>query len=873
MIAPDTDTAKQVVSFTDESEGFTATIEGMSDPSRLTSEYVDATLADFLSRPVKLFDEEWAIGTTYSKQFNPDDYLLDPRVKSKIDNFHLISFDMHVKVIINATPFHYSKLFMAALPDPRRTAAYSPQMVDSQVLKMCRMTQLLHVKSDLNQSDTMELQLPFINRNNYTTLGETQDVGRDPIWTVWMESSSDLQVASDATTQSVTINAFVWLENVKMSIPTAELHSQEAQLSAMFQQFLAQQTAPLQQQVPNPAAMLGAAQGAIQGAVQNQVSSAQSAVANAAQTVQSVATPAIEAVKASEQASDGVVSQIASTASGVLGSLSQVPVIGPFAGAAKGVSDVIGSVAGFLGFSRQPILNDAMYIKTRPFTNLALTSGGETVEKFTVDPKQEVSINPAVVGSTGLDELHFSSILAKEAMIMTMSWTAADSPGTEVFAMNVTPVLTNWEVPVWDIEQRRHVVPPISFVALPFKYWSGGMIVRLEIVKSKYHGGRFKVVYEPNGYPVTDEYNAAYTKVVDLAETDDLEFVIPWAQHEAYKEVGTLVRNFSSPLGSLNNYNAATGNGRITMTTISNLMAPVDTAPLYVNIYVRAAEDFEVSVPMHPPGTFLPKNLPPPAQQSGVGLTRAPRSEVLFGNTLSEDEISERKSVFFGESVVSFRPLLKRYTNQEVMTRSLPSPELYALRSVGCARIQPSGYNYRAAGRDALSALVNYNGSVHEWVMNGYCFQRGSIRHKLSLFGENCEFFVTTVSRPVPSASAFSTNANLLGTSTGALNDLDPLANGGTGAVLTDHRIQPTFEVESPFYTNRRYIVSSSYDWTFNRDDASPASDILQTTSWVKSGTNSQVYIVQYSACGDDFSLFNFVGLAPFYDADYAAGN
>ena len=68
----------------------------------------DASLGSFLGRPTRIKEYQWAVGQPFFERFNPWElFLNDPRVAEKIANFELYRSQLHVKIIISGTGFHY----------------------------------------------------------------------------------------------------------------------------------------------------------------------------------------------------------------------------------------------------------------------------------------------------------------------------------------------------------------------------------------------------------------------------------------------------------------------------------------------------------------------------------------------------------------------------------------------------------------------------------------------------------------------------------------------------------------------------------------------------------------------------------------------
>jgi hypothetical protein len=117
----------------------------------------------------------------------------------------------------------------------------------------------------------------------------------------------------------------------------------------------------------------------------------------------------------------GPVSTVASAVATVGDALSVVPVIGGIASTASTIARGVGKVASLFGFSRPPVMVDTQYVKHLTFSGGANTSGKVTVQKLTVDPNQELSMDTLMTGTTE-DCMSIQKIAAVETFYTTIPW-------------------------------------------------------------------------------------------------------------------------------------------------------------------------------------------------------------------------------------------------------------------------------------------------------------------------------------------------------------------------------------------------------------------------------------------------------------------
>jgi len=113
-------TREQVVEFKGDTPSPMVEFAPIVDPT-FTNDYTpSAELADFLSRPVLIDTITWTEGAAA-----PNSVLLpwhlflnNAVIKRKIDNYNFLCGNLHIKAVVNASPFYYGSLLLAYTPLP-----------------------------------------------------------------------------------------------------------------------------------------------------------------------------------------------------------------------------------------------------------------------------------------------------------------------------------------------------------------------------------------------------------------------------------------------------------------------------------------------------------------------------------------------------------------------------------------------------------------------------------------------------------------------------------------------------------------------------------------------------------------------------------
>jgi hypothetical protein len=298
---------------------------------------------------------------------------------------------------------------------------------------------------------------------------------------------------------------------------------------------------------------------------------------------------------------------------------------------------------------------------------LALTDDPDVVQKLTVTSKAELSIDPRLAEIEPYDTLSLKYLCEKESYLGQLSWTPAQTSDTYVGTMQVNPMC---EVRTTVGSSVRYVPTSLSYASRPMRYWSGTIRIRIQVVASQYHRGRLAIVYSPTLAPATDEiFNTSYNMIVDLAEGRDFAFDINWQQPFPYAPItSNSVFSFLTT-GLVNPSNSS--NGAIYMRVVNKLVVPDGVTPAILLFSISAGEDFEL---VDPAGNQL--NTYVFEAQSDECLFEAQSSTEVLKKEENQPEsseasqltggvttsVGEKNLVFYGETITSYRQLVKRYT-------------------------------------------------------------------------------------------------------------------------------------------------------------------------------------------------------------------
>nr|ULF99994.1 MAG: hypothetical protein 2 [Marnaviridae sp.] len=620
-----------------------------------------ATLANFLSRPVRIDTFTWQetdpLGvirtiSPWSLFFN------DPSIKYKLNNFSFISCNLKLKIIVNASPFYFGALRACYQPLP----VFKPSTVGAaNVQTLVNYSQQPGIWISPMTSEGGDLDLPFLYQKDYLSVQRLADFTN--MGTLRFVNYAALDSANGATGVGVSVQVYAWAEDVILSGPSVGLALQ------------------------------------------------------------------------ADEYGDGVVSAPASAVARIAGSLRGVPIIGKFATATEMGAKAIGGIAKLFGFTNVPVIEDTKPYRPSPFPQFASPEIGYPVEKLTLDPKNELTIDNSTVGTTGEDPLAIEGLVKRESYLTYSTWSTTSPVDTPLFTTRVTP----W---MFDINGTRgnagcaYYMTPQAMVASNFAHWRGDIIFHFKVICSKYHKGRLRISYDPVNPAVQttgDTGSMTFNKIVDIGEESEFEIRIPYHQALSWLRTNTSLtaNHWSTSNVPALTANTTDTNGILSIKVLTLLTAPIAASAVSLLVFVKAADNLEFANP-----TLLPR-LSPFTVQGDSGETSNPdasqdiRTYVPGGESIVD---MDRYRINFGECVRSLRPLMRRATTNEIWFQTGTSAANYVLRSVSFRYPKTYGYDPNTTNQ-AKGVLVpattfpfNYS-PMNPYSMVSNCFigQRGAM--------------------------------------------------------------------------------------------------------------------------------------------------
>jgi hypothetical protein len=315
-------------------------------------------------------------------------------------------------------------------------------------------------------------------------------------------------------------------------------------------------------------------------------------------TTQTVGSQTEMSVQAKDESPSDKLSDTATRVASVAKSLR--PVLGGYAIATEAAASSAAGILRAMGLSHPKSKEMVHKFENRPLGNTSNYNVPSSALTLGLDEQNEVTIDPQVA-SLAEDEMSLQYIMQKECFIGTYDWDITDDVGTILASHRVHPFqfMKNAGLGEWHLS-------PMAYIARMFQFWTGTIRFRFQIVCSKWHRGRLRIVHDPVYIGLVDDttWQTNLQTVVDITDERDFTIDVKYVQGQMYCQTGTVS---ASPPSMWKKSDASDytppqlvdANGVLKVVVMNRLVIPDDTvsAPCHINVFVSAGPDFEVAVP------------------------------------------------------------------------------------------------------------------------------------------------------------------------------------------------------------------------------------------------------------------------------------
>lgn len=580
-----------------------------------------------------------------------------------------------------------------------------------------------------------------------------------------------------------------------------------------------------------------------------------------------LAGPTLAAALQADEYGVGPVSAPASAMAAVSSKFEDVPYIGKFAKATTIGASAVSKMASLFGYTNVPVIEDTKPVRNSPFPQIASSQIGYVNEKLALDPKNELSIDPAIVGMDGVDELAISHFAARESYLTGVDWTSASVEDTPLFTSLVQPQLG-----VSSGTIRQFV--PMGLLSTLFKNWRGDIIFRFKFIASPFHKGRVRLSYDPYSAVVQttgDTGPYVFNRIIDLGAETDVEFRVPYQQALPWCYSTVLPDSAAwstSTTPAVVNSDTFT-NGVVSLKVLTPLTGPTSTSTVGIQVFVRGAENLEFSNPVT--GNY---DLSPFTVQSLEYSEKGEADTNELGGKSSDS--SHRALVNFGESVRSLRTLLRRQNLLDTVYVPAPTASTVGVFRINQTRF-PIHYGYDPNGwqtaKGVVATTTNFPFNFVQttpWHLISNCFiaQRGSMiwtynpsKQSLGLVSRVTRYNYAFPGMTNDYVSGVTTNANITecsiwksGTATNAGSSLTHTSTTNGHSVLAPSYSAFKFQTTSPG------AASSPGSTTSVQYDGSVYDSLVVEYPYdATSAPLTGVTIERYFGVGTDYTLHFFM--------------
>lgn len=781
-------------------------------------------LASAMERPVKLSELTFQEGVQNFGQIDVWDlWQNDPFIKSKMTNFSYFKCNLKIRIVPSCTPFQYGRIMWNYVPYSSDNEIFTnnyTHLRPASTIAGCEEAYFQYMSTypitgytDPSQNNVVELTAPFIYHKNLLPVNGTGSTARISLGKLVYGVLNTISLANPDASNTFKVAIFAEACDISLHVPT--------------------------------------------------------------NLVPTSGRSNMKVVKKDEtdEVEDGKISTIASSVAKAAGMLTTVPVIGPFAKATSIGAGGVSSIARLFGFSNPPSDISPQPRVLKLFRNLANTTCEDTAIKLSLDPKQETTIDPGVIGLESHDDMSFKAIYEREQWIAKGKWLGPSgqflgAASSVILASRVNPTQsrTTDTLTISTINQKATQLSPAGYLQQCFKYWRGTIVYRIEVVCSKYHSGSLLIQFDPMvtsaalavGDIHTDRVNTRQSAILDIRESTEIEIEIEYVNNNVFLEREEPYTNTMAPYHASQNAfnlhsfkNDEVDLGMITVSVLNELTAPgvVTDAPgvgagVWVNMYFRC-KDLSLAQPI----------------DGYTEMRLRPTSGILSQNLLKSSDDSDMLTCF-GESIESIRALVKR-------------PNVASIRSPGSQLSNASQFvRYILPHYSPVLSFNSDTRNTYDSFFSG-CFlaKRGGMRWKHYVWGTTAVNSGAPPNRPatgILSVSRDAETAATLGASTTVQNTsswsrlylLDNLPLGALGMEVTDNGYRPTVDVELPFYSAQRFWLACAINNTL-RDGSG------NITELVRNPTAEQILfqnVCFQGMCANSWALMSMCSAAEDYN-------
>lgn len=574
---------------------------------------VKSSITEWFSRPQLIQTLPWIEGGTINTFISPLAQFFDPALTSnwdKLKGYSKLRGNLHLKIELNASPFHYGALNVSWAPLTTEQGNSTAGKINYDCLNsfsgasissygdfakgttsaLMRATQRLNGFLYPQDCNTLDFNIPFLYPKEFIELRSfpytdnsfaNNSLELYQFGSLMFNTAVPLQVAQALTGGIVTINIFAWMTEVELEGPSLVLTS-----------------------------------------------------------------------------------GVASAAGEAMASFKSVPIIGGYLAKAGAISKASAKVMSLLGMSNFPDEKAATACQVTIMPAFSSPEIDTNSRYIGLASHSGLTMAPTESWS---DEMQIDQFGKSSTYLGTAEWSIANPKGTSIFQANVTPENYLLESVSGSGGGITHAVTstPSCYISSMFGQWRGKVKYHFTAVASQFHRGRLRFYYD-SSVSVPFKEGFIFSKVWDITETKNFEFEVPFTAstqmlqlaHPQYSCTELTTYNFrvAGATNSLRPINPNFHNGQVKMEVLNQLLGP-NAASVRILCFT-SIEDLEFADPCAP-GTFVATGNLRPGVASLNYLTLS-HDFVTTSADVPSDHKPFDPEIYNGEKITSLRTLLHR---------------------------------------------------------------------------------------------------------------------------------------------------------------------------------------------------------------------
>lgn len=797
----------------------------------------DHTVIDVLERPVRVAEVEWSdanLPNTDITSLNFPEALISasPNIADKISHFTFLRAHIEVRFVVNANTFQAGRLVAFFAPFSRLQDIGDRLTVNNY---LSAKTVFPRVVLDAGSGNSGKLLIPYVSYfTHYDLARALGDLG-----TIYITVLNPLQ------TGNCTVSVFARFTNISIQIPTAvpnALGSFSTLVNSLKSFVTSNRDCDPEDLKCQLATMLGQNLGRVKRSTLTGL-------------------PRAQVGEPEARAASGVVSAPMQIIGNMASAGSSLPVVGQYLAPIGWMANAISCAAQYFGFSKSANLQPTNKIVDIPGYGFTNADGVDNSLVMGASMENSIGSRNDVFGSD-LDEMDINFICAHESFLKSFTWSTSSATSSELFKYAVSPGSLSYTAGppvVYDSTA-------LGYVASMFRYWRGGIKIKIQITKTAYHSGRLRVSFVPSGTTSTTGYdfNQGYSEIIDLRTSDQVELVIPFVSNTIWKPVDLV--KFDDPL------DYATTTGMVFVTVINKLRAPDSVTPtLNCNMWVSGADDMQFAIPdfvrnvpvasaTNPTFEFQDRLEDDVFEQNPgrYGYTTLPQAQVMgafqdagFSDMSSGNEMFDvpktskidASATCIGEHITNLRHVIRRF-GRNGESQTIASDAIARLTANSFGTILPPA-----------QTLVGF--SPVDYVSYLYRFFRGSTRHKVVIEPNNTGFAFAGIFGVLSNPGVVRVPAPLATDGAAATGLTALLGAGGSFSHFIDTLYNRVLEFTLPYYSNTHVSLLRGPGCVVNSfDDRTTEAFVVGHGEVLNTSQDCNFY----KAAGDDFSFGWLVG-------------